>query len=78
MAKAMPETIEVPITPEMRNLLQIIVNHRDAARNELQAREKAFSDAIILCAAGLGIKPEDISGFDIAKAAFIVKKAKNG
>lgn len=70
----------VPLCPEMIPILQALANPMnqaqvafDNAKSELDARRKVWADGLALCAFQLGLKPNQIEGFDANKAVFILR-----
>jgi len=71
------QTREVPITPEMREMLQTLANTMDAKRREYEAAQAVFNNGIALCQFRMGLPDAMVEGFSISKAAFLVKTNGN-
>lgn len=72
---------EVSLKAEMIPLLQTLADPMnlaqtafDQAKVALEQRRKIWSDGLAMCAFQLGLRPDQIEGFDVSKAVFIVRE----
>lgn len=65
---------EIPLQPQMIAIMNAIATPMNNAQIELTRTRQVFADGLAMCAFQLGLKPEQVEGFDAAKAVFIVKE----